>query len=263
MILEARAAVYQYQQGPRIGPVSVRVQSGQWLGVAGPNGAGKTTLLKLLAGALSPSVGLVTLDGEPLSQFSRVERARRVAVVPQRLDISFDLTVRTVVELGRLAHLKWSERLLPLGGEHRRIVDEALSLTDTERLQGRSFRTLSGGEQQRVLLAAALAQAAPVLILDEPTASLDPGHARHFLDLVQRRVQVGQVVVMAQHDLSLLSHYCTDVLLMRDGMIVASGDPGAVLSRRVLSDTFDTALDVIPHPATGRPLVIYRTDSHP
>jgi len=260
LILEARAAVYQYLQGPRVGPVSVRVEGGQWLGVAGPNGAGKTTLLKLLAGALTPSSGSVTLDGEPLCQLPLRRRAERVAVVPQRLDVGFDLTVRTVVELGRLAHLKWSERLLPLGGEHRRVVDEALDLTDTGRFQDRSFRSLSGGEQQRALLAAALAQAAPVLILDEPTASLDPGHARQFLELVRQRVEVGQIVVMAQHDLSLLSHYCTDIVLMRGGLIVAAGEPATVLSRRVLSDTFDTALDVIPHPATGRPLVIYRSD---
>ncbi len=260
MILEVRAATYRYPAGPEIGPVDLRVESGQWLGLVGPNGAGKTTLLKLLAGALPPAAGAVTLNGEALYRLSGSARARRIAVVPQRLDIAFDFPVEAVVELGRLCYLRWSERLWPLAGQNRQAVEDALAITDTAALRTRSFRTLSGGEQQRVLLAAALAQESPLLILDEPTASLDPGHSRQFLEVVGRLVDAGRAVVMAQHDLTLVSQYCTTVALMRRGRIRAAGDPAAVMNRALLSETFETALDVIPHPGTGRPLVIHRAD---
>jgi len=203
--------------------------------------------------------GTVALDGVPISALSSRARARALAVVPQRLPIPFDLPAATIVEMGRLPYLSWSERVLPLTGPHRAAVEESLRETDLWDLRGRSYRELSGGEQQRVLLAAALAQEAPVLLLDEPTASLDPGMSRRFLEVVERLVGRGRTIVMAAHDLSLLGQYCTRVALVEHGRIAADGAPSTVLDEELLSRVFQTGLRVWPHPDSGRPLILPRT----
>lgn len=258
MRIAARAAAVSYPHGPSLGPFTLHADAGEWLGLAGPNGAGKTTLLKLLGGTVAPTAGEVTLDGADLGQIAPRVRAQAIAVVPQRLEVPFDLPVSTIVELGRLPHLHWTERLLPLTGEHRDAVEESLRETELWELRQRSFRDLSGGEQQRVLLAAALAQGAPVLLLDEPTASLDPGMSHRFLAVVSRLAGRGRTVVMAAHDLSLLGQYCSRLALIESGRLAAEGPPDSVLDDALLSRVFGTALRVWPHPDTGRPLVLPR-----
>ncbi len=259
MNITAEDARVSYPNGRALGPFSLKAGAGDWLGLAGPNGAGKTTLLKLLAGMLKPTSGSVRLDGQDLARIRPLERARTLAVVPQRLEVPFDLPAATIVELGRLPYLGWSERLLPLGGSHRLRVEESLREVDLWELRDRSFRELSGGEQQRVLLAAALAQEAPILLLDEPTASLDPGMSQRFLDVVRRLAGRGRTIVMAAHDLSLLGQHCTRVALVAAGRVAAEGPPETVLQGPLLSDLFGTELHVWPHPGTGRPLVLPRS----
>jgi iron complex transport system ATP-binding protein len=241
-----------------LGPVSVSVEPGEWLGLVGPNGSGKTTLLRILAGTDRPHAGSVSYDGTPVGAMDAVQLSKLRAVVPQRLAVPFDLEVRAVVELGRLSHLSPGARLLPLRPTERGIVDACLSVTDTDHLARRSLRTLSGGEQQRVLLAMALAQEAPVLLLDEPTASLDPGHARRFLDLVADLVAGGKTVVMAHHDLTTVAQACHRILLLVDGRVEGYGDVDAVMTSERLTGVYQTPLGVMRHPDTGRPLVFHR-----
>jgi iron complex transport system ATP-binding protein len=263
-MLEAQGAEFAYpgpgDDRPRLGPFDVTVGPGSLVALIGPNGSGKSTLLRLLAGRLRPLAGTVTWAGRPVAELSPPERARRLAMVPSSLHLAFDLPVETLVELGRLHRLSAWERLAPLVGEHRRLVDDSLAACDLLALRHRSFRDLSSGEQQRVLLAMALAQDAPVLLLDEPTASLDPGHARRFMDLLDDLRRAGRAVVFSHHDVSLAAQYATVVLVLDRGRVAAAGDPASTLTDDVVSRVYDTPLRVIPHPDTGRPLVIHRAD---
>jgi iron complex transport system ATP-binding protein len=258
-MLVAEQATYRYGDGPPLGPFSITARAGEIVAVLGPNGAGKTTCLHLLAGRYMPNSGAVTWLGRPLADLHPAERARLVAVVPQRLALAFDLPVETLVELGRLHALPPWARLGPLPPRDREQVDMSLKVMDLGDLRHRSYRSLSGGEQQRVLLAMALAQDAPVLLLDEPTAALDPGHARAFLDLVRQLAdQRGRAVVMTHHDVSLAAQYADHLVLLSDGRPVAAGRPEAVLTEPVLSAVYRTPLGVLAHPETGRPLVYHR-----
>ena len=257
MKLSVEGVARRHAPGFQLGPLSVAVDRGEWLGIVGPNGAGKTTLLRIMAGTEPPDAGRVCYGDRPLSALSPAARSHTRAVVPQRLTLPFDLTVSSVVELGRLSHLPWGERLLSLAPAERSLVDACLEQTDTYALRDRSFRTLSGGEQQRVLLAMALAQGAPLLLLDEPTASLDPGHARQFLELVGTLVADGHTVVMAHHDLTTVGQACSSVLLLADGQVEAHGGVDEVFQAEPLSGVYRTPLGVIPHPVTGRPLVFH------
>jgi iron complex transport system ATP-binding protein len=257
-MLVADAACWAYPRGPRLGPFDLTIAAGDFTILLGPNGSGKSTLLRLLAGRYPPLSGTVTWDGRPLYRLSPAERARRLAVVPQRLHLAFDLTVETLVEMGRLHRLGPWERLRPMHGEHRRVVDDSLRACELGELRHRSFRDLSGGEQQRVLLAMALAQDAPVLLLDEPTASLDPGHARRFMDLLATLSQGGRAIVMSHHDVSLAAQYGRHIVVLEQGAILAAGDPTATVTDEVVSRVYGTPLRVIAHPDTGRPLVIHR-----
>ncbi|MDA8199115.1 MAG: ABC transporter ATP-binding protein [Thermaerobacter sp.] len=258
MKLSVDGVARRHAPGFQLGPLSVAVDRGEWLGIVGPNGAGKTTLLRIMAGTEPPDVGRVRYDERALAQMGPVARSHARAVVPQRLTLPFDLSVASVVELGRLSHLPWGERLLPLASAERILVEACLEQTDTWGLRDRSFRTLSGGEQQRVLLAMALAQGAPLLLLDEPTASLDPGHARQFLELVGTLVADGHTVVMAHHDLTTVAQACSSVLLLADGQVEAYGGVDEVFQPEPLSGVYRTPLGVMPHPVTGRPLVFHR-----
>ncbi len=258
MNLRVEGVSRRHPSGFQLGPLSVAVGRGEWLGIVGPNGAGKTTLLRLMAGTEPPDAGHVWYDGQPLAALSPGARSHSRAVVPQRLVLPFDLPVSAVVELGRLSHLPWADRLLPLAPAERQLVEACLEQTDAAELRSRSFRTLSGGEQQRVLLAMALAQRAPLLLLDEPTASLDPGHARQFLELVGSLVQAGHTVVMAHHDLTTVAQACSAVLLLADGQVQAYGGVDEVFQAEQLSGVYRTPLGVMPHPSTGRPLVFHR-----
>lgn len=249
---------YSPSDSLRLGPLDFTLQPGDWAAVLGPNGAGKSTLLGLLSGRLKPATGSVLWLGENLSAMTATERAHLIAVVPQRLLMAFDLTVTEMVELGRLAYMGFGERMRPLRGEHRLQVEESLVLTDSWALRHRRFRELSGGEQQRVLLAQALAQDTPCLLLDEPTASLDPGHTRAFLDLLADLATHQRAVLMAHHELSLVGQYCRSVLVLKDGQVAAAGTTEAVMNASLLSDVYGTNLDILPHPDTGKPLVIHR-----
>jgi iron complex transport system ATP-binding protein len=256
-MLTAEGVVYSYAAGSRdLGPFDLSAGPGAMLGLLGPNGAGKSTLLKLLAGRLTPTAGRVHWQDRPLDTLSPTERARTLAVVPQQLEIAFDLTVETLVEMGRLHRLRLTERLRPLSGPHRVRVEESLLACDLGDLRRRPFRQLSGGEQKRVLLAMALAQDAPVLLLDEPTASLDPGHAQRFLALLAGLAGEGRTVIMSHHDLSLAAQYCDRIMLLDAGRLIALGSPDRVLTGEQLTAIYGTGLKVIPHPDTGRPLVI-------
>ncbi len=230
--------------------VSCEVNRGEFVGLVGPNGAGKTTLLRTINGVLTPDSGTITLDGDAIADLSSREVSRRVATVPQDTHIGFAFSAEHLVEMGRTPHrsrLDWA----PPGDP----VERALERTETTHLRDRTVDGLSGGERQRVLLARALAQETPALVLDEPTASLDINHQVGMLDIVRNLVSDGQAAIAAIHDLDLAARYCDRLLLLQGGQVRASGPPARVLSDPTLEDAFDTRTAVARNPVTGTSIV--------
>ncbi|MFD1645224.1 ATP-binding cassette domain-containing protein [Haloarchaeobius litoreus] len=227
--------------------VSLAVEPGTFLGLVGPNGAGKTTLLRTVSGALEPDAGTVSLDGDRLDGLGSKAASRRVAVVPQDTTVSFGFTARDVVAMGRTPH---RGRFEPSSREDSRAVDEAFARVGAEHLADRRIDELSGGERQTVTIARALAQETPILLLDEPTASLDINHQVETLELVAALVADGKTVVAAIHDLSLAARYCDELALLADGDIVATGLPESVLTRERLAESFDARTVLRRDPVT-------------
>ncbi len=221
--------------------ISTRVDEGGWLALVGPNGAGKTTLVRAIAGLVDFD-GSVRLGGRAHAELDRREAARLVAYVPQRPVMPPSMPVVDYVLLGRAPHHSY------LGAETAADRDVVASVLDRLELEGfarRPLGSLSGGEAQRVVLGRALAQQAPVLAMDEPTASLDLGHAQLVLELTDAlRRERALAVVMALHDLTLAGQYADRLLLLEEGRCVAEGDAGAVLTPETIARHFGAAVEV-------------------
>ncbi len=229
--------------------VSLAIARGSLTGLLGPNGCGKTTLIKLLSGVLRPARGEVTLDARPLLARTRREVARQVAVVPQETHPAFDYTAIEMVLMGRHPHLG---ALQLEGPADLGIAREAMLATGTAALAERSYMTLSGGEKQRVVIASALAQAADVLLLDEPTASLDLGYQLEIAGLLARlNRERGVTMVLATHDLNLAASLCDHLVLMRRGRVIAQGAPAEVLTAALIGELYDVDADVAFHERAG------------
>lgn len=233
--------------------VSLSVEEGRFVGLVGPNGAGKTTLLQTITGVLTPAHGTVTVGGLSVPTASAREISRQVATVPQHETTEFALSVGDIVEMGRTPYAsRFSRRDYR---EDERHVERALARTETTEFADRRLGDLSGGERQRVMLARALAQDTPVLLLDEPTASLDITHQIRSLSLVADLVAEGKTALAAIHDLDLAARFCDRLVLLVDGSIVTSGSPETVLDSRFLDGAFDTETAVATDPVTGTPAV--------
>jgi len=237
MMLEVRDVTVRYGRAAAaaLERVSCTVASARFVAVAGPNGSGKTTLVRALSGLVSPSAGEVLVEGRSVRQWPRGELARVLAVVPQREEIAFPLRVEETVMLGRYARLG---PLAPPSRAHRDAVAAALERCDISGLTGRSIDSLSGGEWQRVRLARALAQEPRVLVLDEPTASLDVRHEMELLELVRTLVDGGMAGLVVTHELNLAARFADRILLLDRGHVAADGPPVEVLTRDTLSRVF-------------------------
>lgn len=242
----------------QLGPISATLDRGQLVGLIGPNGAGKSTLLKLIGAFWPKDAGEIQILGQNVNLLSAPERAKRLAFVPQTFNTQFDLTVREVVELGRLSQRSWRDRFAFRGRLSKGVLDAILEATELSALQDRLFNALSGGEARRVLLASALAQEAPLLLLDEPTTHLDPGHAMKFLNLVRKMVdEDGVTVLMAYHDLSTVGLYVDLLWVMDQGQLVLQGSPDAVLTDPKIPSIYDAELLTMTHPRNNRPMLIF------
>jgi len=222
--------------------IDLRIEVGEWVGLIGPNGAGKTTMLHAIAGIVD-SFGMAAVDGEDLGTLSPVQRARRVALVPQRPVIPPGMDAFTYVLLGRTPHLN------AFAAEGRHDVDIA---ADSMRELGvgdmmhRDIATLSGGELQRVVLARALAQETEILLLDEPTSALDVGNQQQVLEVIHGlRGARGLTVLSAIHDLTLAAQFCDRLALLSDGKLVSSGTPSQVLTEETIRVHYDANVNVI------------------
>lgn len=236
--------------------LDLRVEAGERVGFVGPNGAGKSTLLRAFAGRLRPTGGSLTLDGRAIGDLPARDLARRVAVVPQSAAFDHDFTVREVVTMGRHPH---RARFAGLTQTDRRAVDEALRRLDLGALADRSVRRLSGGEQQRVLAARALAQTPRWLLADEPTAHLDLAHTAALLDALAALEDTAVLCVL--HDLNLAALHFPRLVLLHDGAIVADGPPAEVLTEARLASVYGARVHVVEHPTAGGPQVLPATAS--
>ncbi len=222
-------------------------------GIVGPNGSGKSTLLKIAAGLLPPREGEVELDGRPLARMRRMEIARRLGFLPQECPALFDYTVEQVVAMGRHAHGGVLEMDAP--GD-REAVARALADVGLEALRHRPLSHLSGGERRRAWIASALAQEPGLLLLDEPTQSLDLHQAAAVMEILSRRAAEGLRVVAVLHDLNLAALFCDRLILIQSGEIAADGPPAEILTESRLIPAYGEKIEVLRHPETQKPLVL-------
>jgi iron complex transport system ATP-binding protein len=255
-MLRAADIWFAYDKSPVLRAVRMTVPAGGIVGILGPNGSGKTTLLRVLAGTRIPQRGTVTLDGTPLSTFSRADLARRMAVVPQETHLAFDYTVAEVTMMGRYPHLGAFQIE---GPADIAVIEETLASTGTLHLKDRLFATLSGGEKQRVVIAAALAQISGgggFLLLDEPTASLDLSYQLEVASLLKTlQRDRGVSIVISTHDLGLAATLCDRLMMIREGEVVADGDTDRVLTPENVRAVFAVDAEIIQHPS-GQRLVV-------
>lgn len=241
-------AGYRVGEAVLLDDVSLEVGPGELVAIIGPNGAGKTTLLSLLAGDLAPSSGIVAIDGEPTSSTAG-GLARRRAVLPQHHLLQFAFRCLDVVMLGRYP--------LPTGAEEdHTVVARVMAETDTSQLADRIFPTLSGGEQTRVSFARILAQEAPLVLLDEPTASLDLRHQELVMSILRGLADGGGSVVAVLHDINLAARHSDRIVLLDRGRVRSVGSPVEVLTAETIASVYGHPVEVMPHPETGSPLVV-------
>jgi iron complex transport system ATP-binding protein len=233
--------------------VSFEVGAGEILALIGPNGAGKSTLIRAATGVVPVKSGRVSVDGQDLSGLSPAQRAKILAVVPQARQLGGAFSVEQAVMMGRTPYLNW---LGQEGEADKAAVRLALQQTCLDAFADRQIAKLSGGEQQRVLLARALAQSTPVLLLDEPTNHLDLQHQTNLLSLVKDLAKQKQLaVLMALHDLNLVSFFADKVALLVNGELQHIGTPREVMRAEHISAAYRTPVDVVPHPVTGAPII--------
>ena len=234
--------------------------AGECAALLGPNGSGKTTLLRTISGVLAPQTGSIELLGRPLTSLSPRQRARMVAVVPQRGQLPQGLTARQMVLLGRFAHLGW---LGAYSREDYTAADSALDETGAAPLAHRRLTELSGGELQRVLLARALAQQSPLLLLDELAAGLDWARMVELFDLLERRRAAGACVLMAVHDCNLAALYATRLMGLKGGNLVFDGPVAKVFTEENLGALYNIPICVLPHPRWGLPQALLASAKGP
>lgn len=251
-ILAAHNVSYQINDVTLVDNVSLGIQPGEVLVIVGPNGAGKTTLLNMLTGDLAPSRGDVLLGDVPLAQMSPLEQARARAVMRQRFTLSFPFTALEVTLMGRHPHVQRHGETM----DDLAIARQSLAATETLPFAERTFPTLSGGEQTRVTLARILAQTAPILLLDEPTAALDLRHQYATLQLARAAAVAGGAVLAILHDLNLAAAYADRIGLMSAGRLLTVGTPWEVLNAQLLEQIYRVPIVVQPHPTRDIPLVL-------
>ncbi len=231
--------------------VSLAVAKKEFVGIIGPNGSGKSTLLKCIYRVLKPDTGAIFFDGKNLTDMSLKESALKVAVMAQHNYYNFDFTVESIVLMGRAPHKKLLERD---NARDYEIARKVLHLVGLENMGNRKFSTLSGGEQQRVILARTLTQDTPCLIMDEPTNHLD---IKYQLQLMEILKKLHCTTLAAFHDLNIAALYCDRIIALKDGRIVGNNTPKNLLTAEFISDLYEVQAEVYLNQSTGRPNIVY------
>ncbi|MEU9216471.1 ABC transporter ATP-binding protein [Streptomyces sp. NPDC048376] len=251
--LAARGVTVGYGARSVIDGLDVAIPPGVITTIIGPNGCGKSTLLRTLSRLLRPTGGTVVLDGEDIASLRTRDVAKKLGLLPQAPVAPEGLTVSDLVARGRHPHQSW---LRQWSSDDADVVRQALAMTGVSDLADRPVDSLSGGQRQRVWISMTLAQGTDLLLLDEPTTYLDLAHAVDVLDLVDDLHESGRTVVMVLHDLNLATRYSDNLVVMREGAILAQGHPRDVITAELLHEAFGLRAKVIDDPVGDRPLVV-------
>ncbi|MBO3130130.1 ABC transporter ATP-binding protein [Dermatophilus congolensis] len=258
--LRASGISVGYRGNTVVKDCDLEIRPGVMTAILGPNGCGKSTLLKSLARLIPTISGSIELNGQPLASLSGRELARRLAMLTQTPTAPEGIRVADLVALGRHPYRSWLRQWSSSDAE---AVREAMALTGVSELADRRLDALSGGQRQRAWIAMVLAQQTDVLLLDEPTTSLDLARSLDLLDLVDRlHADHGRTVVMVLHDLALACRYCDDLVMMRDGRIITRGEPQEIVTEELLFEVFGLRSRVIEDPVSGRPLIVPVGERH-
>ncbi|MFS0576597.1 ATP-binding cassette domain-containing protein [Sporosarcina sp. 179-K 3D1 HS] len=244
-----------YGKKPIIHDLQFEIQKGEFFALLGPNGSGKTTLFKLITGQLPIVSGSIAIDGKPMEKMSKLEKARKVAVLSQESKVTFDFTVEEIVSLGRYPHQ--TGFIKSISAKDRKVIDHVMNVTRIEQFRNSQFRTLSGGEKQRVLLAKALAQEPEILLLDEPTNHLDIKHTFQILNMLKEWQRTKQLTIFAiLHDLNVASLYADRVALLHKGSFLEVGDVNTLRKEEQLRKVYEVDVKTQAHPIVARPQLL-------
>jgi iron complex transport system ATP-binding protein len=253
-VLSAQGLSVGYLERKVVNDLSLSIEKGHIAALVGPNGSGKSTLLKALARLLKPSSGAILLDGKAIHSLSTTQVAQQLAILPQGPDAPHGLTVRELVEQGRYPHVG---ALRMLREQDHATITQALELTNMTEFAHRPLDGLSGGERQRAWIALTLAQATPLLLLDEPTTFLDIGHQLEVLELVRGlNRERGMTIVLVLHDLNQAARYADRMIVLNKGAVVADGSPQSVLTPDLLASVFNVRVNIVTDPSSGMPVCL-------
>lgn len=244
-----------YTHSPIINGIDLEIKKGEFFALLGPNGSGKTTLFKLITGQLPINSGKVFLSGKEISTLSKLEKAKKMAVLTQEVQVSFDYSVEEIISLGRYPHQKGI--LKQLSKVDRKVIEEVMEITKIKHFRKTQFRQISGGEKQRVLLAKALAQEPEVLLLDEPTNHLDIKHTFQMLNLLKERQKTRGLTIFAiLHDLNVASLYADRIALLHNGSFLEVGDVDLLRKEEQLKKVYEVKVKSQSHPTVPKPQLL-------
>jgi len=251
---------FAYRNDPVLNDLSFSVSEGEFFIIIGPNGSGKTTLIKIIAGILKTKIGELNIFNQPLKEYTRKDLAKTIAIVPQMATPDFPFTVTELVLMGRSPHLN----VLGLEQENDfEIAQNAMAFTEVEHLSHRKADHLSGGECQRVFIARAICQEPKIILLDEPTASLDLAHQVKIMDLMEKlKNELGMTTIMVSHDVNLAAMYSDRLLLLKNGEIAGLGKPNEILTLQILKETYGCSLLVDESPVGRFPRITLVPEKH-
>ena len=241
----------QKDNGFILSDITAVLSNGEFYGILGPNGAGKTSLIRNIINFIQPTSGNAFYDEKKVSAFSKKEISRKISFLPQNTESNLDFDVETIVAMGREPYREFGKGL---NGADLKAIDEALTITDCDKIRKTKFMYLSGGEKQRVMIARIIAQDTPWIILDEPISNLDIRHQIELMNIFDRlRKDKGKTIISIVHDINLANDYCTKILLLKQGRVVAFGEKEKVLTAENLESTFDVPFEFINIP--GRTII--------
>lgn len=244
---------FSYKNKNILNNISFNVKEGEFIGLIGPNGTGKSTLLRTITDTISINSGKILINGKDNKSINPKERAKLIAVVPQRFDIEFDFSVRDIIAMGRNPYLNFNDKE---SKKDNMLIDKAMELTNTSIFKNRIFNTLSGGEQQMVLIARAIAQDTEIILLDEPTSALDLYHQLEVMNIITELNKKGKTIIAVLHDLNLASRFCNRLILLNHGEIFADSTSANVLTVENIREVYKVNVIINKEVFKDKPQII-------